>query len=75
MLDDGRKVTLELFRELLAAELRKVSALPGAAQLRNDEAAWLLDRLVASDEFVEFLTEPAYALVAGTPETAQALAA
>jgi len=74
VLDDGRKVTLELFRELLAAELRKVSAMPGAAQLRNDEAAWLLDRLVASDEFAEFLTGPAYEIVAG-PARMEALAA
>ncbi len=75
VLDDGRKVTLELFRVLLASELRKVSSLPGAAQLRNDEAAWLLDRLVSADEFADFLTEPAYEMVAGTTAIAQALAA
>jgi len=38
--------------------------MPGAARARYDEAAWLLDRLVASDEFVEFLTVPAYEIVA-----------
>jgi len=70
VLQDGRKVTLELFRELLADELRKVNGMPGAHHVRFDEAAWLLDRLVASDEFLDFLTEPAYELVSGAQETA-----
>ncbi len=64
VLDDGRKVTMEGFRQMLAEELRKVSAMPGAFGMPYDEAAWLLDRLVASDEFVDFLTEPAYGMVA-----------
>jgi malate synthase len=67
-LTDGRKVTIELFRRLLGEELRKVSGLPGAAGQRFDEAAWLLDKLVSNDEFVEFLTEPAYDMVAVLPE-------
>jgi malate synthase len=75
-LADGRKVTLELFRQLLAEELRKVSAMPGSFGMKYDEAAWLLDRLVASEEFVDFLTEPAYEMVAGLPmASAQAIAA
>jgi len=73
-LDDGRKVTLEMFRAMLGEELKKVSGMPGAARARYDEAAWLLDRLVSSDEFVEFLTEPAYELVAAVPQK-QAVAA
>jgi malate synthase len=64
VLDDGRKVTLEMFRTVLHEELRKVSAQPGAAQSRFDEAAWLLDRLVSNDEFEDFLTTPAYEMVA-----------
>jgi malate synthase len=67
-LDDGRKVTLEMFRSILEEELRKVSSSPGASASRYDEAAWLLDRLVASDEFIDFLTEPAYDFVAGARE-------
>ena len=66
-LDDGRKVTLELFRELLAEELRKIEGRPGASAFRYEEAAWLLDRLVSSDEFIEFLTEPAYEMVSSLP--------
>jgi len=68
VLDDGRKVTLEIFRSILEEELRKVSSLPGAAGARFDEAAWLLDRLVSDDAFVEFLTEPAYEMVAALPQ-------
>ncbi|HUJ01130.1 MAG TPA: malate synthase A, partial [Usitatibacter sp.] len=64
VLDDGRKVTLDMFRQMLAEELRKVCALPGSFGIKFDEAAWLLDRLVSSDEFVEFLTEPAYEMMA-----------
>ena len=63
-LDDGRKVTLELFREVLGEELRRVQGEPGASQFRYDDAAWLLDRLVSEDAFIDFLTEPAYELVA-----------
>jgi malate synthase len=63
-LEDGRKVTLELFREILEEELRKVSGQPGASQLRYDDAAWLLDRLVSEDAYIDFLTEPAYEMVA-----------
>jgi malate synthase len=66
-LADGRKVTMALFRTLLAEELRKLSGAPGAAAIRYDEAAWLLDRLVSNDEFVDFLTEPAYEFVASLP--------
>ena len=73
-LSDGRKVTIELFRRLLGEELRKVSSLPGACAAKLDEAAWLLDRLVASDEFVDFLTEPAYELVAALPVPQEAAA-
>jgi malate synthase len=62
-LDDGRKVTLELFRVLLKDELRALNARPGAAERKFDEAAWLLDRLVARDEFTDFLTEPAYEMI------------
>jgi malate synthase len=68
VLDDGRKVTMSLFRTLLAEELRTLNGARGASSLRYDDAAWLLDRLVESDEFVDFLTEPAYEFVAPLPE-------
>jgi malate synthase len=63
VLDDGRKVTLELFRTVLSAELRKLSGKQGAAEAHYEEAAWLLDQLVSDDEFADFLTIPAYEMV------------
>ena len=74
-LSDGRKVTIELFRRILEEELRKVSSSPGASGARYDEAAWLLDRLVGNDEFADFLTDPAYELVAALPAPQEAVAA
>jgi malate synthase len=68
VLDDGRKVTLELFRTMLREELHGLSGVPGSDGARYDEAAWLLDRLVSADEFVDFLTEPAYQFVAALPK-------
>ena len=63
VLDDGRKVTLELFRAILGEELRKLSSRQGAASGHLEEAAWLLDQLVSDDEFADFLTIPAYEMV------------
>jgi malate synthase len=74
VLDDGRKVTLELFQQILEGELRRASSSPGAFGERYDEAAWLLDRLVSDDNFVDFLTDPAYEFVAGLPEPVEAVA-
>jgi malate synthase len=65
VLEDGRKVTVELFRSLLSEELPKVRAHLGEDAWkagRYEEAAALFDRLTAG-EFVEFLTLPAYDLV------------
>jgi malate synthase len=59
ILEDGRKITKELFRTLLWEELGKVEAttlLPG----RYHDAAKLFEQLTIADEFVEFLTLPAY---------------
>jgi malate synthase len=61
VLDDGRKVTVELFREILAEELPKVKALAGEG--KYDEAAKLFDSLTADEHYVEFLTLPAYQLI------------
>jgi malate synthase len=61
VLDDGRKVTAELFRKLLAEELAKVKA--AGSEGRYDEAATLFERITADDQYVEFLTLPAYQLI------------
>jgi len=62
LLDDGRKVTTELFRALLAEELPKVRSVVGeeaweAGKYR--EAAKLFDEITTGD-YVDFLTLPAY---------------
>ena len=64
MLDDGRKITKELFREMLPQELQKVHLLLGEAAWaagQYEEAARLFDELIVSDDYVEFLTLPGYA--------------
>jgi malate synthase len=59
-LDDDRPVTAELYRALRDDELGKLRRFEGD---RFDDARALIDRLVLDDEFAEFLTIPAYALV------------
>ena len=63
VLKDGRKVTLDLVRQLSKEEMEKVKAEIGADKFaagKYDEAAKMFDDLVAGDELVEFLTLPAY---------------
>jgi malate synthase len=65
LLEDGRKVTVELFRKLLDEELPKVRTTLGDAAWqmgKYEEAAQLFDR-ITTGEYVEFLTLPAYELV------------
>jgi malate synthase len=64
-LDDGRKVTVELFRKLLAEELPKVKTVLGEEAWRAgryEAGAKLFDQLTVGD-YVEFLTLPAYASI------------
>jgi len=58
VLEDGRKVSLELVRRILGEELLKVKA--AGAEGKLDEAAALFEKLTADDTYVEFLTLPAY---------------
>ena len=53
VLDDGRKVTVDLFRQLLAEERARL-------QGNFDEAAALVDQIVTAPDFASFLTLPAY---------------
>ncbi len=57
-LNDGRPVTLELYRTLKSDELSK---LPAGARL--EEAAALFDELIEDRELRDFLTLPAYQLL------------
>ena len=63
VLDDGRKVTKELFRSILAEELARTPHIVGAdayAAGRYADGAKLFEEITASDDYVEFLTLPAY---------------
>jgi len=63
VLEDGRKVTRELFRKLLPEELAKVRTLLGEAGWeagKYEAAAQLFAEITTSDDYVEFLTLPGY---------------
>jgi malate synthase len=67
ILDDGRKVTVELFHQLMQEELDKIKATVGEttyAQRRYVSAAEILDQIITDSGFVEFLTLPAYQYLA-----------
>ena len=64
-LDDGRTVTPELVQELEASELERIRTEIGDDEWfekegRPDLSRSLFERVALSDEFVEFLTLPAY---------------
>jgi malate synthase len=64
VLEDGRKVDTELFRALLAEELEKIhEKYPENLHSYFDRAAELFDDISTSEEFVEFLTLPAYQMI------------
>lgn len=57
-LNDGRPITKQLYETIRQEEMSKLTKPePG----RYSEAAEILDKLVSSDEFIDFLTLPAYA--------------
>jgi malate synthase len=62
-LSDGRKVTKELFRDVLAEELMKTKQAIGGdrfAKGKFEIARDLFDKMTTDDEFAEFLTLPGY---------------
>jgi malate synthase len=65
VLDDGRKVTVELVRELIPQEIENIKTYLGDLYTagKYEEAAKLFEQLTTSDEFIEFLTLPAYEYV------------
>ena len=63
VLSDGRKVTKELFHEIMKSELSKIRTVIGDKRFdggRYKDAAQLFDSLTTNDEFIEFLTLPGY---------------
>jgi len=66
VLEDGRKVTLDMVRALIPEELagiRTALGEKGFAAGRYDLAAKVLNQLTADGEFAEFLTLPGYELL------------
>lgn len=63
ILDDGRKVTVEMYHSLKKEELERIRQELGEEAYSNGrfaEAVDLFDRLILQDEFAEFLTLPGY---------------
>ncbi|MFF2447095.1 malate synthase A [Neobacillus sp. NPDC058068] len=63
VLDDGRKVTIEMYEQLKGEELERIKHEIGTQSFeesRFDEAIRLFDRLILNNEFVDFLTLPGY---------------
>ena len=63
VLDDGRKVTQDMFRKMLPEELARVRRELGEEAWkagRYEEASKLFDEISTSDDYVEFLTLPGY---------------
>jgi malate synthase len=63
ILADGRKVTLEMFREIMAEELGKIKKAVGEEHFTKgnyEKAAGLFDDIIAKQELEEFLTLSAY---------------
>ena len=63
VLNDGRKVTVSLFREIMREELASIERTLGAEEYGNRsfaQASEIFDAITTSDDFVDFLTLPAY---------------
>jgi malate synthase len=63
VLDDGRKVTVELYRQITGEELARLRAQLGDATFAAgnfERAAKILDQITTADAFETFLTLPAY---------------
>jgi malate synthase len=62
-LDNGKLITVELFRTLLQEEMVTIEEEVGSERFASGqfaEAAKIMDRFTTSDELVDFLTVPAY---------------
>ncbi|MEN9783170.1 MAG: hypothetical protein RJA24_513 [Pseudomonadota bacterium] len=73
VLDDGRKVTKDMFRKMLPEELARVRRELGEEAWkagRYEEAAQLFDEITTSDDYFEFLTLPGYQYLIKGLETA-----
>lgn len=65
-LEDGRTVTYALYRQFLPEELQKIKSYVGENAYANgkfEQAVALFDELVRSEDFIDFLTLPAYDMI------------
>ena len=63
VLDDGRKVTTEMYERFKVEELEKIKREIGEDAYqkgRFSKAVQLFDELILQDDFVDFLTLPGY---------------
>jgi malate synthase len=63
VLDDGRKVTLDMFHQILQEEMTALRRQFGEARYRLGkylQASQLFDEIISADQFDEFLTLRAY---------------
>lgn len=66
ILEDGRKVTFEMYRQFKVEELEKIALELGMESFQKGrfaEAEKLFDRLILEDEFIDFLTLPGYEIL------------
>ena len=66
ILDDGRRMTIELYEKLKQEELTKLKNQLGDTlytKRRFTEAVQLFDQLIKDDQFTEFLTIPGYKIL------------
>ncbi len=61
ILDDGRKITLDLFYHFLDEEYAKLELLHKNHQQTLENAREILKEVISAENFIEFLTLPAYA--------------
>ena len=65
-LEDGRKVTKPMVRQLLSEELPRIRKILGPAAWdagKYEDAAQLFEEITTCDEYTEFLTLPAYEFI------------
>jgi malate synthase len=66
VLEDGRKVTREMYQQFKEEELEKITLEIGRTSFENgrfEEAEKLFDRLILEDEFADFLTLQGYEIL------------
>jgi malate synthase len=59
-LEDGRKVTADLVRTLIAEELPKIKESVGGDTQSYDRAGTIFEKMSTSETFTDFLTLPLY---------------